>query len=730
MRGPAERDPGRRAARPLPPDISMKRPVPLHLQAHSLRAQPADGDDLDADDFDDAASNCSWSAWDDPPLLPKAAPPLHSSRPRWPFRRRLYAAPAAADPADDLPSPEDEPSFTDTLMELCGTLDEFPGDDPALGESLLDDEITQAFPRVAAVRPPASPDTGLQPPPDLGNLALSDPQIPSDVIIVDVAVDNHTQGIVIEDGPCAGVSLATILPFVPPRPAIPRKVRTDEPVAAASEKLPPRSTVSAPAAAPAQAQRAPVERRHTLPAGMHIDLSQHHAPIPRGPASAVAPRTLPPREVAPPLRRVLRSPHAPIAAAAQELATPSQPRHPVINTQRRRDTDAPASAVSAPTPTAGPASAPPAAAPVPLGPRRATEPSIPVTASAPPRPAPPPAVVPPPTLKTEAVLPVQPMVGSPMVASPMITSPVLVSPQEPPAAVAPAPAAAPAPAVAGEAPRPAPRRPGRPPKSQQYKPPPAASRYSTRSSGPTPNPLPTPDATRPTTPLAPVPLDPNAPRQYDEGQQLVAPFVKRGPGRPKKQASVVIPPAAPDAAAQAQQAMHVQPVEAKLEVPAPLPVPTEPIVVMSRAASPAREPSPKRIKSPELPKIHSPAPAGASSPAPEHEEVHETVEIAQEQQQDDGLARRFGCGAAAGGDRAGGRGRQARGREQGAGAHALRRRPVCGRIGPRGGARGQRVRHRGGARLGLGARSGGHIHQRQADGGRAPQGDGQHHLRG
>lgn len=48
------------AADRMPPDIAMKRPVPAHLQAHSLRGGVFE--DEDPDDFadDDTTSDCSW----------------------------------------------------------------------------------------------------------------------------------------------------------------------------------------------------------------------------------------------------------------------------------------------------------------------------------------------------------------------------------------------------------------------------------------------------------------------------------------------------------------------------------------------------------------------------------------------------------------------------------------------------------------------------------------------
>jgi hypothetical protein len=44
----------------MPPDIAMKRPVPQHLQAHSLRGALAEGDDWEDFAEDDNASDCSW----------------------------------------------------------------------------------------------------------------------------------------------------------------------------------------------------------------------------------------------------------------------------------------------------------------------------------------------------------------------------------------------------------------------------------------------------------------------------------------------------------------------------------------------------------------------------------------------------------------------------------------------------------------------------------------------
>ena len=64
------------------------------------------------------------SAWDDPPLFAKTIPPLASSRPRWPFRRRQAAAVEQTLQVQVSPSQQpDEPTFSDALLELCGTID-------------------------------------------------------------------------------------------------------------------------------------------------------------------------------------------------------------------------------------------------------------------------------------------------------------------------------------------------------------------------------------------------------------------------------------------------------------------------------------------------------------------------------------------------------------------------------------------------------------------------------
>lgn len=387
-----------------------------------------------------------------------------------------------------------------------------------------------------------------KPPPLPGDLALSDPQIPSDVIIVDVAVDNHTQGILIEDGPCAGIPLASIQPYIPPRiflaprkPAaedeasrvavVPEKPRNgfdvrDRPAqgmgyadrpgvgvgagvgtAAATMRLQP--PPQQPATNSGHQTRAHMERRHTLPANAHPPHTPKQtlsAPV-RTPTSATAaPQGRPPPREREPLPVVRRPPRAAgiaaaaaVAATAAALAMPLTeiPESPVASTATPT-TPAPAGRSRRQSEVGG---SPPAFASVPAPPssaaRRATEPSLSFVPAALGQQHP--AL----EVKTEGL-----EVPHALLSSPLVTSPMLVSPLE--------------------APVQPPRKAGRPPKIKPAAP---VVRYSTRSGGT--NPLPTPDATRPATPLAD-----EQQHQQQQHSQPSTPDIEtatrtRRPGRPK-----------------------------------------------------------------------------------------------------------------------------------------------------------------------------------------------------
>lgn len=447
---------------------------------------------------------CFRSAWDDPPVLVKHAPPLSSARPRWPFRRRQALAVEQA--LQSAPPPEEEPSFSDTLMELCGTLDgtwrssgTVPGrpsqdssdyasaaladvpDEQAAEESLLEDDISANFFRsvsVTTVPTVAPPDAKPLPLPSdtSSHLPLLEPQIPNDVIIVDVAVDNHTQGIVIEDGPCSGISLSSIQPHMPQRQFVLRKVRPDDSLLDKSLRTSGMELKDRPAGAVEKARVPPFaatqparmqpERRHTLPAGVaQLD-------TPKQTFAAASRSTKPP----PPLPHLVTALSTPVpegppsTRAGLRRSGPAPPLPDAglaVVPRRRRDSLAPSTpSPFAPKATVGSLSVP----------------SLPSDNLQNPLESP---------LATSAVLESPQMLSSAMVTSPVVVSPAgVTSPVEIPVA----------PMVSGAVPVPPKRKVGRPPKAQSAKF--VAGRAASNVPG---NPLPTPDATRPATPL--IPLD-------------------------------------------------------------------------------------------------------------------------------------------------------------------------------------------------------------------------------